>query len=873
MTRAGLSLRRWADVLWMSLLGVALVGVVGAVNVELLDRLANLSPVVVAASLLTVVSLVWHWLRQPPARALLGVRHFHTYPPAWVAGVMGTGILLSGLSLSADARHFFRLPSDSVRPFRVASGTCVGLVLLLIPLSFVGARIRARGRRSAPESEAALVPLHASWERLRRWIPSDEPVTTPENDAFGHLPIARRIARRLEARPMAAQAVVGELGAGKTTLRHLVAHELGAGSSTHIIAVELWPYDTPAAAVEGVLRSLQDGVAREVSVLAARGLPERYSAAMGAAGSLSSAIANLAGKARSPFDVLETVDRIATTIGHRFVVWVEDLERFAGSATGDESLEHSQRLAPLRALLFGLSERTSIGVVTATTSLHARFDTEKIARFVEELPPLEAVDAARVLQCFRTGCLQEPFIDPALAEVRRDWAGFDDPKAQAVREAFGGGIHSVTEAAVALCRTPRSMKHALRHVLAAWEKLRGEIDFDDLLVMHLLRVAEPAAFAVVRSHWNGVSGSHMIEDARKAARKSFEEALGALVLRGERASAVGEVVKSVFSRGTHAKPQGVAIRRYWLRFLSEPDLSRTERDQPVLRTLQGDDDGAVLDLLETEQSQQVENFARQLTGERLLRLLVPLVERRRSEDPSTWFDPADWPTGQPPGMIPLWRMIGDRRATDAPSANAICDELIRAFEAGISNLHLIHELEYYFASPEEGDGRLYVGGLDEGRRLAARARDALWELLVTEFSGKPDALATALQNSPPWTLARVVWGSLRIHRKVLSGKPFARWDELAPTVLAACAASPATMLPQLAALVTQERGTQHDGRVTIYEFDVTRTRELFGNAKEVLRLFRKPRAVDSNATGMVSAVSDVAATIDWSAESVEVGGK
>ena len=261
-----------------------------------------------------------------------------------------------------------------------------------------------------------LVPLHESWERLREWIQSDIPVTRPRDDVFEHLVIARRMARRLQEVPIPTQAVVGALGTGKTTLRFLVEHELGSTSRTHVLSVGLWPYDTPRAAVEGVLRTLLQGLGREVNLVAVRGLPDRYVAAMGAASSLMSAVVSLEGGFKTPFEVLAKIDRIATTIGHRFVVWVEDLERFAGSAADGESVEHSQRLAPLRALLFGLSELTSVSVLTATTSLHARFDTEKIARYVEELPLLDLESATGILQAFRKACLSVSFIDPAAPE-------------------------------------------------------------------------------------------------------------------------------------------------------------------------------------------------------------------------------------------------------------------------------------------------------------------------------------------------------------------------------------------------------------------------------------------------------------------------
>src|SRR5690606_7297604 len=131
---------------------------------------------------------------------------------------------------------------------------------------------------------------------------------------------------------------------------------------------ELWPYDTPAAVVEGALRTLLDGVSKEVSVAAPRGVPNRYLAAMGAAGTIPTMVAYLVGKTGTPFDVLQAVDRIATTIGHRFVIWVEELERFAGNGADDEDLEHSRRLAPLRALDRQLAE-TLFGSVADVVDL------------------------------------------------------------------------------------------------------------------------------------------------------------------------------------------------------------------------------------------------------------------------------------------------------------------------------------------------------------------------------------------------------------------------------------------------------------------------------------------------------------------------
>lgn len=862
----------------MAVVGAAAVYVLAAANRHWLEALSELSPTLVLAALVLIIAVVAYWMRDGQTHLQSGLRHVHAYPPAWLGGTLGTALLLVGLSYSTEARSLLQLPGDAAAPLRAIGSTLASLLLLVVGGSIgvhLWQRMRSQKRELEERSDAqdnesrqALAPLQASWPQLRAWLANDAPVTQPEDDAFGHLPIARRIAQRLRAKPMPTQVVVGDLGAGKTTLRHLVQHELEPHNWIHIVPVELWPYDTPTAAVEGVLRTLLDAVSKEASVLAVRGLPERYAAAMGAAGSLSSTLADLAGKARAPFDVLEGVDRIAETIGHRFVVWVEDLERFAGSAAGDESLEQSHRLAPLRALLFGLSERTSIGVVTATISLHARFDTEKIARFIEELPVLEPIAAIRILRGFREACLAEPFIDPALPDAREGWAGFDTLEAQESRAAYGGRIQFVVEAAAFLCRTPRSMKHALRHAMSSWESLRGEIDFDDLLLMHLLRVAEPTVFAVVRNHWYGASGWPKAERAREETRKAFEDALTALSLDDERAGAVNVILRSVFPEHhvSHAKPQGLAIRRYWLRFLSEPELSLRDRDQLILQTLRRDDDSAIIDILETEQSRQLAGFPRELPGERLLRLLVPLVRRRARESPTAWGERSLGVPSSPPGVIYLSYLIDSRRSAEPPSAEALCNELIRAFQEGISNLHLIRALDHWYASPNE-TGRLYGNGIDDGKPLVAKAREALWALLTEEFEGKPDALVEALRDSSPRTLAQVVWGALRFERNARTGIPFPNWTGLAATILAACRDAPDVMLAQVAALVTRERDILWEsGRPPPYEFDPEHARELFGDTVAVLRLFRQPADIPPDPSGMVDAVAKAAADFNWDTE-------
>ena len=335
--------------------------------------------------------------------------------------------------------------------------------------------ISSRGRRRRAERATPPDPTIGlvSFEEISAWVTDDSAVERASEDAFGHARIAARIASRLcEAKPPA-QAVVGRLGAGKTTLRHLVVEALGVepgGERVRLVPVELWPYETPRAAVAGVIGGLVEALAREVNVLSLRGVPSAYAEAMSAAGGIWSALVRLQGIPSDPFESLRQIDRLAKTIGLQYVVWIEDLERFGG---GQPEKPDEERLSPIRALLYGLDQLDSITVITATTTLHARFDIEKIARYVEHLPELSEDRVRKIFGLFRTGLSTSyAFIDPASPTVRKKLGELgNDIDMKMLRALVGPDVHNVGDALPALCNAPsaqKSLEGMPRHVAPTW---------------------------------------------------------------------------------------------------------------------------------------------------------------------------------------------------------------------------------------------------------------------------------------------------------------------------------------------------------------------------------------------------------------------
>jgi hypothetical protein len=610
--------------------------------------------------------------------AFLGLRRFASYPPPWLAAILATSLVFVSWRWLPDLRLALPLDNETVRTMFVmgAAGSasffvCAIASAVALWICHCAARPISGFEPSQPESTATL----ASFEEIGEWAINDHPVELASADAFDHTRIALRIASRLAQPKPPAQAVVGRLGAGKTTLRHLVVEALRTGPRgkvVKLVPVELWPYETPRAAVAGVIGALVDALGREVNLLSLRGLPAAYAEAMSAAGGIWSVLARLQGIPSDPFASLKTIDRVAKAIGLQYVVWIDDLERFAGGASDEE------RLSPISALLYGLDQGDSVTVIAATTNLHVRFDIEKIARFVEHMPEIPEGRLRKILGLFRNGPSAEAGIDPAWPVERQKLGELnDDLDMKFIRDMVGTDVRDIADALTTLCATPRVLKKALRACLDTWRSLAGEIDLDHLLALSILREAQPDAFALVDGHLHFLRGSPAKDEMPKA-EASWKAALAALNLDARTRDAVRHVIEFVFS-GDEAnhRPQGVWHRShadYWDRFLTVPNLMENERDQVILRTMRESDDARLVDLIEDAgSSTAVEDFGHQLETSRLERLLVPLVERR-SQELGGWLD------NQPPGLIPLLRMWNRRTEQGELKGETVRRELERAFE-------------------------------------------------------------------------------------------------------------------------------------------------------------------------------------------------
>ena len=78
-----------------------------------------------------------------------------------------------------------------------------------------------------------------------------------------------------------------------------------------------------------------------------------------------------------------------------------------------------------------------------------------------------------------------------------------------------------------LIGTPRRLKHVVRRVVRVWDKLHGEIDLDDLIVIAVIRECCPTVFAFLLEHIDGLRvASDRFNRRPEIAQQAWKELVG-----------------------------------------------------------------------------------------------------------------------------------------------------------------------------------------------------------------------------------------------------------------------------------------------------------------------------------------------------------
>jgi len=807
-------------------------------------------------------------------RSWHGLRHWTQYPPAWVAGVLGAALVVVWTLFDPELARSLAVftPPSPAWGWLVTGVLGVELGAVLLAYGVLPGTVGRTPPATHPATPASACVLLHDKAALLGWIHSDIEISTPDNDAFQYSSIALRIAQRVLRRTpedlsTASMAVVGDLGAGKSSLQHLTRHYIyhSAEGSDRIefVSISLWPFDTAEAAVEGVLSALIAALSQRVDISGLAGLPRDYMKAIESLGGPLSSIAPAMSRRASPPELLRGLSGVLDAIEVTLVVWVEDLERFSEAGEERSTEPHGARVAPVRSLLYLLNSMPHICVVMAGRSLDDGFDVEKIARYIERVPQLQPAQVWSIV---------DTFVAFLRADDRPDLI---DPGKDGMHDLFFAGERAnmfrfmelepgdpaIPLALARLLHTPRKLKWALREVHGQWVRLAGEVDFEDLVCVSALKVSAPDVFAWCDAHVSMLKVSPFgrslptpqASDRRVARRGAILGALEALVVaqRSQQESdAVRSLLLHLFPHGILQKElanSGSRLQRvgepsrtdYWSRVVGSEPVVAASSDQTVLSAIDNiphDRTAAVELLLRSDTAGVVEYFSRRIDRLDILRLLDDVAARGAQKQT------ASERTASRAAVVSLRLMLKDR----PPHPNEVKRFVCHALGMIVStNIPLAQTIISRFARAEGTVVPILTNeGIADARRLVS-------SLLAASF-GPPNArrFYMALEHGDPYTLHHVAAFAFG---DPLDGDYPELWREFASALLAAAHEDPVSLLPCVASFVVKsdyssseirpyedDDGSNMDVRATALPGDIER---LFGT-RQIALLFRGATVAD-----------------------------
>jgi len=644
------------------------------------------------------------------------LKYIRKHPPIWLAWS------IAGILLFLYDQIFGLGPSDIQA--EIWEWMIYGIIPILVLILYHWLVIPKSSLMESPIiTQTSLTELAENWTRMETWLIRDTPA---DEDLLGNVRAARNLFEYLSAGD-GTIGLRGAYGSGKSSIiRWIKGYVQGqtTENATHIWFCEqsCWAFQDSASAVHDILQKATHRIGLEVDCFSIRSLPEDYRKTFSAGGDWLRTLADTIIGAPDVESQLTHLSDILQVVNARLVIIVEDLDRTdAGKFNRQEVL----------ALLQKLRNTKRVSFILATGQTPERdIDFDKLCDRIESLGDIDSQQIAAVIDLVRTRCLSAYYCDHLLLPQDNPW----DRSVGFLMERYN---HITLSSAVAnLLRTPRALKHALRRTYTAWVTIHGEVDFDHLLAINILRYGAPEAFEFLERYRR-----RFVDDPRSwttdqlrlsAIHERFQSEWQQIADRAEwnpqsaRAildfliPSIGEYLGNRVDSGS-SRVQGISRDRCWNRLRNEQLEQEHARDQDVLRDLRQwvtgrDPCSTFVERLcqEPDYAFIFEEFAPRAlipNSDIILTLSEQVFGRFRNPSgarpvntlPNPWFDNARMPHST---FLVLWR-YAFRHVEKSPQTRQWLEVQIRL--AFPESLALVNDLYYYWASPRNGivtaDGR------------------------------------------------------------------------------------------------------------------------------------------------------------------------
>lgn len=581
-----------------------------------------------------------------------------------------------------------------------------------------------------------------------------------------------------------------------------------------------------------------EAVEQRADCFSLRSLPEAYRKTFSAGGDWLRTLADLVLGSTDPLDQFRHLSETLDSVNARLVLVIEDLDR-----TTSSRFDRQEVLALLQRLRAS-SSRISFVLATGQTSARD-IDFAKLCDHIEILRAFDAGMVSTLMGAVRSHCLNE---FPHLV-TSRDGNPWLRSRYMLLSRL---DIVVLPDAAALLLSTPRALKHALRRSYLAWQVLHGEVDFDHLLAVNVLRSGAPEAFDFLLRHWHRfhdapgglLQGEHdhiarirerLTAEWRRVTKDVEWDVRACQAILVYLLPPIGEYLGE--RRGIEQQRlQGIDYQRYWLRIVNEEIGPHEVRDQIVLQDIADwrASPRMASPLIEglfasEEYVGMWEHFAPGLFGHTpglILELAEQLLARFRTPRGARLASAA--------GHFELhaafavaWRYAHRNVLRDDTSR----DWLERQVRAAMpSSLALVNDLYYYWASVEGGIVR------PEDR---AHIRRIIHELARGQLRSGRDLLSLSHPELAYGVHNLVFPDDSNAEPSELRGLP--HWDWLGPVALDALRANPARFAREVGLLISNSRRGEQPW-ISLHEVDRKLLEGFFNSAAtEVMDLLASAR--------------------------------
>ncbi|MGR2665504.1 P-loop NTPase fold protein [Vibrio campbellii] len=325
------------------------------------------------------------------------------------------------------------------------------------------------------------------------WLKVEGSIESCTQDRFERGEVVNRIVTRLNTHKKESingQVIVGGFGSGKSSVLKLVEERLLVCDDWIVCHFDSW-----GRIVNGeqgqrlILEKVIEEISAYVGTSSIKSIPKNYLNSLNGLGVWWKNItAILNNSDLNPDSQLEKLQIILETINKKIVVFIEDIDR------NNDSERLAKSISPL---LDRLVNTPNIQFIfTIGYEEHMTPVINRVTNYREDLLTNKKL-VSKMLSDFRKECIFSSndlwYFDGT--KSIENWPLRDGGSTKGFNEINNTRTKKTYDAILSYINNPREAKYCLRHIYEAWNTgLCGEVNFDQLLILNVLKYNEPLAF-------------------------------------------------------------------------------------------------------------------------------------------------------------------------------------------------------------------------------------------------------------------------------------------------------------------------------------------------------------------------------------------